>query len=86
MANHPAEQHYSQHPTYYSPFDRKNGGFMKVNPGILFLFFSLKPGDKVNIAGPFGDFHIKPTQRNDLYRRRSRMAPLRSHLFHLFIP
>jgi Na+-transporting NADH:ubiquinone oxidoreductase subunit F len=27
MANHPAET-YSQHPTY-SPFDRKNGGFMK---------------------------------------------------------
>ena len=35
-------------------------GFMEVNPGIASSYiFSLKPGDKVTMSGPFGDFHSK---------------------------
>jgi len=47
--------------------------------------FSLKPGDRVTAIGPFGDFHIKPTQREMLYiGGGAGMAPLRAHLSHLF--
>lgn len=47
--------------------------------------FSLRPGDVVNAIGPFGDFHIKPTQREMLYiGGGAGMAPLRAHLSHLF--
>ena len=46
--------------------------------------FSLKPGDMVRGVGPFGDFHIKPTQREMVYiGRGAGMAPLRAHLSHL---
>jgi Na+-transporting NADH:ubiquinone oxidoreductase subunit F len=46
--------------------------------------FSLRPGDTVKALGPFGDFHIKPTQREMVYvGAGSGMAPLRSHLSHL---
>ena len=45
----------------------------------------LKPGDKVTAIGPFGTFHIKPTEREMVYLGGgSGMAPLRSHLAHLF--
>ncbi len=47
--------------------------------------FSLKPGDLVTGIGPFGDFHIKPTQREMIYiGGGAGMAPLRAHLSHLF--
>ena len=47
--------------------------------------FSLKPGDIVTAIGPFGDFHIKPTQREMVYiGGGAGMAPLRAHLSHLF--
>ncbi len=46
--------------------------------------FSLKPGDLVTGIGPFGDFHIKPTQREMVYiGGGAGMAPLRAHLSHL---
>lgn len=46
--------------------------------------FGLKPGDTVSAIGPFGDFHIKPTQREMLYiGGGAGMAPLRAHLSHL---
>jgi Na+-transporting NADH:ubiquinone oxidoreductase subunit F len=46
--------------------------------------FSLKPGDIVSGIGPFGDFHIKPTQREMIYiGGGAGMAPLRAHLSHL---
>jgi len=46
--------------------------------------FNLKPGDLVSAIGPFGDFHIKPTQREMLYiGGGAGMAPLRAHLSHL---
>jgi Na(+)-translocating NADH:ubiquinone oxidoreductase F subunit len=47
--------------------------------------FNLKPGDIVSAIGPFGDFHIKPTQREMVYiGGGAGMAPLRAHLSHLF--
>jgi Na+-transporting NADH:ubiquinone oxidoreductase subunit F len=46
--------------------------------------FSLKPGDQLTAIGPFGDFHIKPTQREMVYiGGGAGMAPLRAHLSHL---
>jgi Na+-transporting NADH:ubiquinone oxidoreductase subunit F len=46
--------------------------------------FSLKPGDIVSGIGPFGDFHVKPTQREMIYvGGGAGMAPLRAHLSHL---
>lgn len=45
----------------------------------------LRPGDKVTAIGPFGDFHIKPTQKEMIYLGGGAgMAPLRSHLAYLF--
>ena len=54
-------------------------------PGIGSSYvFSLKPGDIVSAIGPFGDFHIKSTQREMVYiGGGAGMAPLRAHLSHL---
>lgn len=47
--------------------------------------FNLKPGDKVVVSGPYGEFFIKDTKREMVYiGGGAGMAPLRSHLFHLF--
>jgi len=55
-------------------------------PGIASSYiFNLKPGDKVTISGPYGEFFIKDTSREMVYiGGGAGMAPLRSHLFHLF--
>ena len=46
--------------------------------------FSLKPGETVSAIGPFGDFHIKPTQHEMVYiGGGAGMAPLRAHISHL---
>lgn len=88
MANHPAEGNIIMLNIRLAtpPFDRQAGKFMDLNPGICSSFvFSRKPGDKITIAGPFGDFHIKPTKKEMIYiGGGAGMAPLRSHLFHLF--
>jgi Na+-transporting NADH:ubiquinone oxidoreductase subunit F len=59
---------------------------MKVNPGICSSFiFSRKPGDKVTISGPYGEFFIKPTDKEMMFiGGGAGMAPMRSHIFHLF--
>jgi Na+-transporting NADH:ubiquinone oxidoreductase subunit F len=47
--------------------------------------FNLKPGDKVTISGPYGEFFIKDTQSEMIYiGGGAGMAPLRSHIFELF--
>jgi len=88
MANHPAEGNIIMLNIRLAtpPFDKKTGGFMNVNPGICSSYtFASKPGDKVSISGPFGEFHIKPTKKEMVYiGGGAGMAPLRSHLFHLF--
>jgi Na(+)-translocating NADH:ubiquinone oxidoreductase F subunit len=57
----------------------------QCSPGVGSSYiFSLKPGDLVTAIGPFGDFHIKPTQREMIYiGGGAGMAPLRAHLSHL---
>jgi Na+-transporting NADH:ubiquinone oxidoreductase subunit F len=46
--------------------------------------FNLKPGDVVTAIGPFGDFHIKPTQREMVFvGGGAGMAPLRAQISHL---
>ena len=46
--------------------------------------FDQKPGDKVTISGPFGEFHIKPTEREMIFiGGGAGMAPLRSHIMRM---
>ena len=54
-------------------------------PGVGSAYiFSLKPGDTVTAIGPFGDFHVRPTQREMVYiGGGAGMAPLRAHLSRL---
>jgi Na+-transporting NADH:ubiquinone oxidoreductase subunit F len=68
------------------PFDRAKGGWMDVNPGIASSYiFNCKEGDKVVISGPYGEFFINPSEAEMLYvGGGAGMAPMRSHLYHLF--
>lgn len=68
------------------PFDRAKGGWMDVNPGIASSYvFSRKVGDKVTISGPYGEFFINESAAEMLYvGGGAGMAPMRSHLYHLF--
>ncbi len=68
------------------PFDRAKGGWMEVNPGIASSYiFSRKIGDKVTISGPYGEFFINDSEAEMLYvGGGAGMAPMRSHLYHLF--
>lgn len=88
MANHPAEGNIVMLNIRIAapPFDRVNGGFQKVNPGICSSYiFSLKPGDKVTISGPYGEFFLKENDNEMMFiGGGAGMAPMRSHLFHLF--
>ncbi len=88
MANHPAEGNIVKLNIRIAtpPWDSKKNKFMKVNPGICSSYvFALKPGDKVTVSGPYGDFFIKETDREMVYiGGGAGMAPLRSHIFHLF--
>ena len=88
MANHPAEGNIVMLNIRIAtpPFDRKAGGWMDVNPGVCSSYvFSQNPGDKVTISGPYGEFFIKPTKKEMIYiGGGAGMAPLRSHIFHLF--
>lgn len=88
MANHPAEGSIIKLNIRIAtpPFDRATNGWMKVNPGVCSSYvFGLKPGDKCTISGPYGEFFIKPTKKEMVYiGGGAGMAPLRSHLFHMF--
>ena len=88
MSNHPAEGNIVSLTIRIAtpPFDRVKGGWMDVNPGICSSYvFSRKPGDKVTISGPYGEFFIKNTKAEMLYiGGGAGMAPMRSHLYHLF--
>jgi len=88
MANHPAEGDIIMLNIRIAtpPWDRQNNQWMDVNPGICSSYvFSRKKGDKVTISGPYGEFFINPTDREMIYiGGGAGMAPLRSHIFHLF--
>jgi Na+-transporting NADH:ubiquinone oxidoreductase subunit F len=82
MANHPAEGNIIMLNIRIATPPRG----MDVPPGLCSSYiFSRKPGDKVTISGPYGEFHIQETEREMVYiGGGAGMAPLRSHLFHLF--
>jgi Na+-transporting NADH:ubiquinone oxidoreductase subunit F len=88
MANHPAEGNIVMLNIRIAtpPWDRAKNTWMDVNPGVCSSYvYSLKPGDKVTISGPYGEFFIKDTDSEMLYiGGGAGMAPMRSHLFHLF--
>lgn len=59
----------------------------KLNPGICSSYiFSRKIGDKVTISGPYGDFFINEKSNSEMIYigGGAGMAPMRSHIFHLF--
>lgn len=89
MANHPAEDNIIMLNVRIAtpPFDRVNGGFMKVNPGVCSSYiYSLKPGDKVTISGPYGEFHVKDTKNEMIFiGGGAGMAPMRSHILDQFL-
>ena len=76
------------------PFDRsvpreQGPKLLPVNPGIASSYvFTRKPGDKVMISGPFGDFLLPKndpdTQEYIFVGGGAGMAPLRSHIMQLF--
>ena len=75
---------------------KEESPFMNVNPGIASSYiFSLKPGDKVLMSGPYGEFHVKGHDNSQLSTLNSQlpemiwigggagMAPLRAQIMHL---
>lgn len=88
MANYPAEGNIITLNVRVAtpPFDRDKDAWMNVNPGIVSSYiFSLQPGDKVMMSGPYGDFHpILNSKREMLWvGGGAGMAPLRSQIMHM---
>tara|TARA_B100000902_G_scaffold85964_1_gene90151 strand:+ start:99 stop:1334 length:1236 start_codon:yes stop_codon:yes gene_type:complete len=83
MANHPAEGNIVMLNVRIATPPPALWG--QVPPGIASSYiYNLKPGDKVTISGPFGDFFAKDTDREMVYLGGGAgMAPMRSHLFDL---
>jgi Na+-transporting NADH:ubiquinone oxidoreductase subunit F len=88
MANHPAEGNIVMLNIRIAtpPWDKIACTYKNLPPGICSSYvFSRKPGDKVMISGPYGEFFIKETNHEMIYvGGGAGMAPLRSHIFHLF--
>ncbi len=88
MASYPAEGRHIMLNVRVAapPFDRVKNTWADINPGIASSYiFNLKPGDKCTISGPYGEFFIKPTDAEMLYiGGGAGMAPMRSHIYHLF--
>ena len=95
MASYPAEKNVIKLNVRIAtpPFDRSQpkGVFkmLPVPPGIASTFvFSRKPGDKVWISGPYGEFLLPKddpdSQEYIFVGGGAGMAPLRSHIMHLF--
>lgn len=93
MANYPAEGDVFMLTVRIAtpPFSPDRSGFIKVNPGIASSYiFSLKPGDKVLMSGPYGEFHVKE-HFGDMNGKTEMiwvgggagMAPLRAQMMHL---
>src|SRR5690606_13376945 len=83
MANHPAEGNMVMlNIRIATPPPRTDD----IPPGVCSSYtFSLKPGDKATISGPYGEFFIKDTDREMVYiGGGAGMAPLWSHIFLLF--
>ena len=82
MANHPAEGNIVMLNVRVATPPRG----MDVQPGLASSYvYARKPGDVVTISGPYGEFFIQETDREMVYiGGGAGMAPLRSHIFHLF--
>ncbi len=90
MANYPAEGDRIMLTVRIAtpPFKPKEqgGGFMDVMPGIASSYiFTLKPGDKVIMSGPYGDFHPIFNTKNEMIwiGGGAGMAPLRAQIMHM---
>ena len=95
MASYPAEKDVIKLNVRIAtpPFDRNQpkGVFkmLPVPPGVASSYvFSRKPGDKVWISGPYGEFLLPKddpdSQEYIFVGGGAGMAPLRSHIMHLF--
>lgn len=89
MANYPAEGDRIMLTVRIAtpPFKPKPAvGFMDVMPGIASSYiFSLKPGDKVLMSGPYGDFHPNFDSKAEMMwiGGGAGMAPLRAQIMHM---
>jgi Na+-transporting NADH:ubiquinone oxidoreductase subunit F len=89
MANYPAEGDRFMLTVRIAtpPFKPKPAtGFMDVMPGIASSYiFTLKPGDKVIMSGPYGDFHpIFDSKKEMIWvGGGAGMAPLRAQILHM---
>ena len=88
MANYPAEGNIFMLTVRIAtpPFKPDRSGFMDVNPGIASSYiFSLKPGDKVIMSGPYVDFHPHFDTKNEMIwvGGGAGMAPLRAQIMHM---
>ena len=90
MANYPAEGDVFMLTVRIAtpPFKPKDQGpgFMDVMPGIASSYiFTLKPGDKVTMSGPYGDFHpIFDSKKEMMWvGGGAGMAPLRAQIMHM---
>lgn len=89
MANHPAEGNIVMLNIRIAtpPWDRAANMWKKgIQPGVCSSYvFSRKPGDKVTISGPYGEFFLKDTKNEKMFiGGGAGMAPMRSHIFQLF--
>jgi Na+-transporting NADH:ubiquinone oxidoreductase subunit F len=80
MANTPAEEELRFTIRIATP----PPGVAEIPPGVASSYlFTLKPGDRVSLSGPFGDFFVKATQLEMCFiGGGAGMAPLRAHIFH----
>ena len=89
MANYPAEgdRFMLTVRIMHPPFKPKpEVGFQNVMPGIASSYiFTLKPGDKVIMSGPYGDFHpIFDSKKEMIWiGGGAGMAPLRAQIMHM---
>ena len=88
MANYPAEGDVFMLTVRIAtpPFKPDRSGFMEVNPGIASSYiFTLKPGDKVVMSGPYGDFHPHFDTKKEMIwvGGGAGMAPLRAQIMHM---
>ena len=88
MANYPAEGDVFMLTVRIAtpPFTADRSGFQNVNPGIASSYiFSLRPGDKVIMSGPYGEFHVNQESKAEMIwvGGGAGMAPLRAQIMHM---
>ncbi|MBR3284038.1 MAG: NADH:ubiquinone reductase (Na(+)-transporting) subunit F [Alloprevotella sp.] len=86
MANYPAEGDRFMLTVRIATPPFKDGKMLDVNPGIASSYiFSLKPGDKVIMSGPYGDFHPNFDSKREMIwvGGGAGMAPLRAQIMHM---